>query len=51
MSSRMIAMSDLEDILITLGQEVIKMLLKMWLFFKIVSTTSKVREMFIFSMR
>ena len=47
MSSHMIAMSDLGDILITLGEEAIKMLLKMWLFFKIVSATFKVRGVFV----
>ena len=47
----MMAMSNLEDILITLGHEVIEILLKMWLFFKIVSTISEVRKVFMFPMR
>ena len=44
-------MSNLKDILITHSHEVIKMLLKIWLFFKIVLTISEVRKMFVFPMR
>jgi len=51
MSSQMMAMSDLDNILITLGQDAIEMLLKIWLFFKIISTTSEVKGVVMFSMK
>ena len=47
----MIVISDFGNILITLGLEAIAILLKMWLFFMIVLTTSDIKEVFVFSRR
>jgi len=44
-------MSNFGDILIILGLEVSEILLKMWLFLRIFSTTSKFSGTFVFSMR
>jgi len=44
----MMAMSNFGNILMTLGLEVIMMLLKIWLFFMIVSTTSTVIGVLVF---
>ena len=48
MSSQTIVISNLGDILIAQGFEVSNTLLKMWLFFKMVSTTLELISMLLF---
>ena len=48
MSSHIIAMSDFGDTLITLSLKAIAILLNIWLFLMIVSTTSAIKEMLVF---
>ena len=43
------AISDLGNTLITLGLDMMVILLKIWLFLMILSTTSKDKEVFVFS--
>ena len=48
-SSQMMVMSDLSNTLMILGLDAIAMLLKIWLFLIMVSTTSIDSEVFVFS--
>jgi len=51
MSSYIIAISDLDDALITQGFEASKILLKMWLFFNMDSTILELIGMLVFSIK